>query len=109
MASYLTDDEVSSKAYDHSLMKRLLAYVRPYVGLFSLAFLLSILVTVAMVIGPFIVRDFIESIRGESSGGPGMFAQLAAWLAGGAYPQSDATQPWLLTGTTTGDMQSSSR
>ncbi|MGE0435148.1 MAG: ABC transporter ATP-binding protein [Planctomycetota bacterium] len=98
MSSYLTDDEISARSYDHRLMKRLLAYVRPYKAMFALAFVLSIGVTVAMVLGPFIVRDFIESVRAESKEGPGLIAQAAATASGGHYTHNPA-QPWELIGT----------
>ncbi len=61
MASdYKTDDEILGKAYDAKLMRRLLAYVKPYKGYILAAILLSILVAALGPVRPYLTKIAID-------------------------------------------------
>src|SRR2546430_17676504 len=52
MATFFQEDEITGKAYDARIMRRLLTYVRPYTWLASLAMELLILVSLIDLVGP---------------------------------------------------------
>src|SRR2546429_5478750 len=52
MATFFQEDEITGKAYDARIMRRLLTYVRPYTWLASLAMVLLILVSLIDLVGP---------------------------------------------------------
>src|SRR2546429_6713750 len=51
MATFFQEDEITGKAYDARIMRRLLTYVRPYTWLASLAMVLLILVSLIDLVG----------------------------------------------------------
>lgn len=90
--SYLQDDEILGKAYDHRLMRRLLTYVKPYLGRAAIGFGLTIAATVLIISGPFIVGTFIDLVlrqspesRGLSGWAYDLLTPLTA--SGGARPE----------------------
>lgn len=54
------DDEVTGKAYDHELAKRLLAYTRRYRGHVALAIVLLFVTSVLELCGPFLTKIAID-------------------------------------------------
>src|SRR2546421_9323904 len=52
MSTFFQEDEITGKAYDARIMRRLLTYVRPYTWLASLAMVLLILVSLIDLVGP---------------------------------------------------------
>jgi ATP-binding cassette subfamily B multidrug efflux pump len=52
MATFFQEDEILGKAYDARIMRRLLAYVRPYISLAFLAMFLLLLVSLVDLVGP---------------------------------------------------------
>lgn len=61
MAEYFDIDEVTGKAYDTRLMKRLLKYLRPYIGWVFLAALLLIVGSLLQLVGPIVVKYAIDN------------------------------------------------
>jgi len=61
MAEYFDMDEITGKAYDTRLMKRLLKYLKPYVGWVVLAAFLLILGSLLQLVGPIIVKFAIDN------------------------------------------------
>jgi ATP-binding cassette subfamily B multidrug efflux pump len=54
------EDEVLGKAYDAGLMRRLLAYVRPYRSLVAVSVILLILHSLALLAGPYLIRVAVD-------------------------------------------------
>ena len=54
------EEEVLEKSYDAQLMRRLLGYVRPYMGLVGGALLLLSIEGVLQLVGPFLTRQVID-------------------------------------------------
>jgi ATP-binding cassette subfamily B protein len=54
------DEEAVGKAYDHRLMRRLLAYLRPYGGQVALALLVVVLDVVVQLAGPYLTKEAID-------------------------------------------------
>ncbi|MFH1144423.1 MAG: ABC transporter ATP-binding protein [Candidatus Eisenbacteria bacterium] len=73
-------DEADTRAYDRHLLARILAYLRPSLGLVALASLLLILVSLTAVAGPLITRIAIDRYiaRGDL---PGLLRVSAVWFA----------------------------
>ena len=75
------EDFVVGKAFDRGLMSRLLRYALPHKSLIVLALLLLTFVTLASLVGPFIIQQAIdgplsESIIGERTDTAGAFEEL---------------------------------
>ncbi|MGK9368883.1 ABC transporter ATP-binding protein [Melioribacter sp. Ez-97] len=60
MADHRKDDEILGKAYDAKLMRRLLAYVKPYKGYVLLAILLNIVVAILPSVRPYLTKIAID-------------------------------------------------
>src|SRR3989337_1125429 len=60
VAVHFEEDEILGKAYDARLMRRLLGYVRPYIGLVALSVVLLLLSSSASLTGPYLVRIGID-------------------------------------------------
>ena len=60
------EDFVVGKAFDKGLMSRLLRYALPHKGLIVLALLLLTFVTLASLVGPFIIQRAIDGPLSES-------------------------------------------
>ena len=60
------EDFVVGKAFDRGLMSRLLRYALPHKGLIVLALLLLTFVTLASLVGPFIIQQAIDGPLSES-------------------------------------------
>ncbi|HUU46902.1 MAG TPA: ABC transporter ATP-binding protein, partial [Acidobacteriota bacterium] len=60
MADPFFDDEALGKAYDHHLMRRLLAYLRPYRRVVVLAVFLLLILSVLQIAGPWIIMHVID-------------------------------------------------
>jgi len=60
VAVHFQEDEILGKAYDARLMRRLLGYVRPYIGLVALSVVLLLLSSAASLTGPYLVRIGID-------------------------------------------------
>jgi len=60
------EDFVVGKAFDRGLMSRLLRYALPHKNLIALALLLLIFVTLASLVGPFIIQRAIDGPLSES-------------------------------------------
>ena len=60
------EDFVVGKAFDKGLMSRLLRYALPHKGLIVLALLLLTFVTLASLVGPFIIQQAIDGPLSES-------------------------------------------
>lgn len=79
------EDEISGKAYDHLLARRLLQYLRPYRGWVSLAVVVLLLNSVLQLAGPYLTKVAIDRhIAIGDLGGLGKLAllYLAVVLAG---------------------------
>ncbi|MEW6622089.1 MAG: ABC transporter ATP-binding protein [Bacillota bacterium] len=64
----VSEETVSGKIYDWQLVKRLLKYARPYLGLVLFAFVLLIIVTGAVLARPYIIKIAIDDhILGDRS------------------------------------------
>src|SRR5580692_9022916 len=72
------EEEVLGKAYDSRLMRRLLAYLRPYRWQVAIAIIAIILKSFADVLGPYLVKvavdRYLAPVKGTSSG-------LWSWLS----------------------------
>ena len=60
-ASYFEDEDTLGSIYDTRILKRMLGYLRPYVGLLIIAFVLVMSVAGLQTVGPLIVRDAIDN------------------------------------------------
>jgi ATP-binding cassette subfamily B multidrug efflux pump len=60
MAANIHEEEVLGKAYDSRLMKRLLAYLRPYKWQVALALVAIVLKAAADVIGPYLTKTAVD-------------------------------------------------
>ena len=69
-SAYPTDDEISGKAYDHRLAKRLLVYLRPYRGRVALAIVLLFVTSILELLGPYLTKVAIDDYvaRGDLDG-----------------------------------------
>lgn len=69
-SAYPTDDEISGKAYDHRLAKRLLVYLRPYRGRVALAIVLLFITSILELLGPYLTKVAIDDYvaRGDLDG-----------------------------------------
>ncbi|NUN09980.1 MAG: ABC transporter ATP-binding protein [Ignavibacteriaceae bacterium] len=68
MASdYKADEEILGKAYDAKLMRRLLAYVKPYKGYIIAAILLNIVVAALGPVRPFLTKIAIDDYIAKSN------------------------------------------
>ena len=56
------EEEALGKAYDARLMRRLLRYLRPYVGYVVLALVLLLLSAAAAIVGPWLTQLVIDEI-----------------------------------------------
>ena len=85
MAVHFQEDEILGKAYDARLMRRLLGYVRPYIGLVALSVVLLLLSSAASLTGPYLVRIGIDRYitPGRLSGLGSLTAIYLAILAAG--------------------------
>jgi ATP-binding cassette subfamily B protein len=85
MAVHFQEDEILGKAYDARLMRRLLGYVRPYIGLVALSVVLLLLSSAASLTGPYLVRIGIDRYitPGQLSGLGSLTAIYLAILAAG--------------------------
>ena len=85
MAVHFQEDEILGKAYDARLMRRLLGYVRPYIGLVALSVVLLLLSSSASLTGPYLVRIGIDRYitPGRLSGLGSLTAIYLAILAAG--------------------------
>ena len=54
-------DEIQGKIYDWKLIKRLVAYLRPYLALFSFSVILLLLVSALDLVGPYLVKMGIDT------------------------------------------------
>ncbi|HEY8829898.1 MAG TPA: ABC transporter ATP-binding protein, partial [Candidatus Limnocylindria bacterium] len=61
MAGFFQEDEILGKAYDGRLMRRLLAYLRPYKGPVAIAFVLLVFLSIADIAPPIITKFLIDS------------------------------------------------
>jgi ATP-binding cassette subfamily B multidrug efflux pump len=61
MAGFFQEDEILGKAYDGRLMRRLLAYLRPYTRLVAIAFVLLVFLSFADIAPPIITKFLIDS------------------------------------------------
>jgi ATP-binding cassette subfamily B multidrug efflux pump len=61
MPSYFHEDELTGKAYDSRLMKRLLVYLRPYRGYVALAAVLLLIGSALQLLGPLIIKYAIDN------------------------------------------------
>ena len=57
---YFESDEVQGKAYDRTLMRRILAYLRPYTGLVVVSILLLLIVSVFQLAPPYLTKIAID-------------------------------------------------
>jgi ATP-binding cassette subfamily B multidrug efflux pump len=64
---YHSEDEVLGKAYDSKLMKRLLAYIKPYKKYVILAIIFNIFVAVLNAVGPLITKIAVDDYIGKSN------------------------------------------
>jgi ATP-binding cassette subfamily B protein len=78
--SYHLDDEILGKVYDHTLMKRLFGYVRPYYAVFALALFLVLLSTVCFLIGPALTGSIID-IGIKQKNVPALYSLCALYLS----------------------------
>ena len=86
MAESHQEEEVSGKAYDSRLMKRLLRYLAPYKWQTILALVAIVLKAFADVIGPYLTKTAIDKyLASGSAGSP--HTLLDRWLG---------TAPWLM-------------
>jgi len=85
VAVHFQEDEILGKAYDARLMRRLLGYVRPYIGLVALSVVLLLLSSSASLTGPYLVRIGIDRYitPGRLSGLGSLAAIYLAILAAG--------------------------
>jgi len=85
VAVHFQEDEILGKAYDARLMRRLLGYVRPYIGLVALSVVLLLLSSSASLTGPYLVRIGIDRYitPGRLSGLGALTAIYLAILAAG--------------------------
>jgi len=85
VAVHFQEDEILGKAYDARLMRRLLGYVRPYIGLVALSVVLLLLSSSASLTGPYLVRIGIDRYitPGQLSGLGALTAIYLAILAAG--------------------------
>ncbi len=70
MSEIYHEEEILGKAYDSRLMKRLLAYLKPYRGLVILSITILLLSSLAQLAGPYLTKIAIDKyiIRGDSEG-----------------------------------------
>ncbi|HVS01204.1 MAG TPA: ABC transporter ATP-binding protein [Thermoanaerobaculia bacterium] len=74
------EEEILGKAYDARLMRRLLAYVRPYRGPMALAVALIILSSLLQLIGPLATAVALD-LYVRPLGGEGRPAPISLWVA----------------------------
>jgi ATP-binding cassette subfamily B protein len=72
------EEEILGKAYDARLMKRLLAYLRPYKPLVALSFLAILLHSGLQAVGPFLTKVAIDHYLAATARQPTF---LDAWLS----------------------------
>ncbi|MCX6615399.1 MAG: ABC transporter ATP-binding protein [Acidobacteria bacterium] len=72
------EEEILGKAYDARLMKRLLAYLRPYKPLVALSFLAILLHSGLQAVGPFLTKVAIDRYLAATARQPTF---LDAWLS----------------------------
>jgi len=61
VAEFFHDDELSGKAYDSRLMKRLLVYLKPYRGFVALAAFLLLIGSALQLLGPVLIKYAIDN------------------------------------------------
>ena len=95
MAGFFQEDEILGKAYDARLMRRLLAYLRPYRGLVAIAFVILVGLSFADIAPPIITKFIIDqaiapAVNGSIPAGDGLrllvplgLMYLGVLLAGG--------------------------
>ena len=80
MADNIHEEEVLGKAYDSRLMRRLLAYLRPYQWHVFLALGAIVLKSGADVLGPYLTKTAIDKYLARSAA-PGARSVLDRWLS----------------------------
>ncbi|HEV2965184.1 MAG TPA: ABC transporter ATP-binding protein [Candidatus Angelobacter sp.] len=78
----MQEEEVLGKAYDGRLMRRLIAYLRPYKWQVAVTFVAIILKAAADVMGPFLTKVAIDKYL---SSGPNSQGFLDSWLSPNAW------------------------
>jgi ATP-binding cassette subfamily B protein len=73
----MTEEEILGKAYDTSLMKRLLAYLRPYRWHVALGVALSIIVSAMEAIRPYFIKVAVDEHIAKGNGEGLLFIALA--------------------------------
>lgn len=76
------EEELSHKPYDPRLMRRLLAYARPYWRVILVSLLLLLVDALLQVLGPLLTKTAVD--RYLTPGGQPVLPWLEAWLAGDA-------------------------
>ena len=71
-STYQPEDEVLGRLYDHRVMRRLLAYVRPYTLQFVLAAAFMAVWSAAQLAGPYLMKVAIDQyiLRHDAAGLP---------------------------------------
>ena len=59
--SYMTDDEITGKAYDARLARRLLGFLRPYKHYILLATLALLASSACQLAGPYLIKVALDS------------------------------------------------
>ena len=73
MAANIHEEEVLGKAYDSRLMKRLLAYLRPYKWQVALALAAIVLKSAADVVGPYLTKTAVDKYLAPTTRGSHSF------------------------------------
>jgi ATP-binding cassette subfamily B protein/subfamily B ATP-binding cassette protein MsbA len=82
-------EDITFKGYDPQITGRLLGYIRPYLGRFTLAIILMLVSSAAAVVGPYLVKVAIDS--GLSAGSLTILRQTVLLYLGIAIVQWIAT------------------
>jgi ATP-binding cassette subfamily B protein len=79
MAANIHEEEVLGKAYDSRLMKRLLTYLRPYVGAVTVALVAIVLKAGCDVLGPYLTKVAVDKYLAPKPGAT--IPMLDHWLS----------------------------
>jgi len=76
-------DELTEKSYDSQLLRRLLAYLRPYLGAVAVSFVLIIAMAALDLVGPYLTKIAIDEhiAKGDAAGLAGIAALFLLVLA----------------------------
>ena len=74
------DEEVLGKAYDSRLMRRLLAYVRPYKAMVFTALALILVSAVLQLLGPLVTAVALDLFIRPDDASPDQMAAVSAWV-----------------------------